>query len=838
MAIAGSYIVFENTRTKRNFYSIERTGYLNVNDLLSDFVNDGILQSAFTVANVIITETFNVNAAVLSNYPTRYNHALGPGVWPPNERIRKVVNPGAGYAIGDNLYYFVNGAKANVHIFVSNVDPETGGITEFSLMNPGVYTTPATNNMTMAFKPKKNKFQPYVMGVDISYQTSDGKAVRGASAPAGSGGNVLMFMGSVTNSTGTGGPTVVPPFQGVAYSYYSQGTTNGYEANVKDSSYPQSTRSFSFTASNDIDDDPWIRAFGPEGQGGVGNIFTTYTLPTSPSSFKYLDFKDEWTNRTGTRWPTDGIWCNVDVFNNKTIFAGQELVLVSGNPLSVIPPGTTITKLDTFECITFTDFVQSSGGTGSGSWTRKDYFEKTRNYIYFETSNPITVNKGDIFAVKGSGAVLSDTESRTAERFTSIINVGGRIDPLNDVNGVTAVVSSVEAGNTANLRLTALTTINNYAPKLYEGQTIVIQSQGSTPTTIVGNAVISKVANLNVDNNTANITLSSAQSSNLVGATVRLYFPFNQPWRLAFEANGRQTMNAYAATSVQLKDDGTIARITDFNGNVVDRAGMMGALPTLTFSTNTGTSRGNVITDVGIDTANIYQGFVNRSIRVANYPEAYPLSYIATFTDRGLFFGVWEGTWSVMQKSRSRQLSERDAWFNWFLVQRPVDRKTGQTRTTGQSPVFCINSVGYKYWKFIVRERDVMHPTQGDKETQSYNFQANTGNVFIETTPFRVPADRHTEDSHMLLNTTDQIALTEDSKYLVSFLYNLTTPRFRYSDELDMIGQTAGDVAMASSDIKIRAYGEDADRTYKSLAANLPYNAGLRICVLKDLYQN
>lgn len=838
MAIAGSYIVFENNRPKRNFYSIERTGYLNVNDLLSDFVNDGILQSAFTVANVVITESFNVNANVQSYFPTRYDHALGPGVWPPNERLRKIVNPGAGYSVGDNLYYFVNGAKANVQIYVTAVDSETGGITDFSVMHPGVYTTPATNNMTLAFKPKKNKFQPYVIGVDISYQTADGKALRAASAAASTGGNALIFMGSVVNSTGTGGPTVVPPFQGVAYSYYQQGTTNGFEANVRDSAYTQATRSFSITAPNNITADPWETAFGPEGQGGAGNIFTTFTLPTSPSSFKYLDFQDEWTNKTGTRWPTDGIWCNVDIFTNKTLFAGQELVLVSGSPTSNIPTGTIITKLDTFECVAYRIEKSTNGGSGSGSWTRKDYYEQTRNYIYFETSNPITVNKGDRFAVKGAGAVMSDTESRTAERFSSIINVGGRIDPLNDVNGVTGVVQAVESGNTANLRIVNLSTINNYAPKLYEGQSIVIQTQGSTPTTIIGNAVISKVANLNVDNNTANITLSSTQSPNLVGATVRLYFPFNQPWRLAFEANGRQTMNAYAATSVQLKDDGTIARITDFNGNVTDRAGMMGALPSIIYTANTGTTKGNVITDVGIDTANIYQGFVNRSIRVANYPEAYPLSYIATFTDRGLFFGVWEGTWSVMQKSRSRQLSERDAWFNWFLVQRPVDRKTGQTRTTGQSPVFCINSVGYKYWKFVVRERDVMHPTQGDKETQSYNFQANTGNVFLETTQYRVPADRHSEDSHMLLNTTDQIALTEDSKYLVSFLYNLTTPRFRYSDELDMIGQTAGDVAMASSDIKIRAYGEDADRTYKSLAANLPYNAGLRICVLKDLYQN
>lgn len=244
---------------------------------------------------------------------------------------------------------------------------------------------------------------------------------------------------------------------------------------------------------------------------------------------------------------------------------------------------------------------------------------------------------------------------------------------------------------------------------------------------------------------------------------------------------------------------------------------------------------GTVI-DLNIDLNDNSQGFVNRSVRVANYPEPYPLSYIATFAKQGMFFGIWEGTWSIMQKSRARQISEKDAWFNWLLVQRPVNRKNGFVRTAGQSPVFCINCVGYKYWKFIVRERDVMHPTQGDANSTSLAYDDITNTIISRSHPFRVPADAHTEDSHALLNTTAQIALTEDSKYLVSFLYNLTTPRFRYSDELDLIGQTAADVSMASSDVKITAYGEATPRVYKALAANLPYNAGLRICVLKDIY--
>jgi hypothetical protein len=203
-----------------------------------------------------------------------------------------------------------------------------------------------------------------------------------------------------------------------------------------------------------------------------------------------------------------------------------------------------------------------------------------------------------------------------------------------------------------------------------------------------------------------------------------------------------------------------------------------------------------------------------------------------------MFFGVWEGTWSTIQKTKARSTLDNDNYFNWFLIQRPVNRYTGKVLTVGRTPVFCVNSVGYKYWKFVVREEDVLHPSVGDPQN-SYNkyvTQANgVSTISTVSTPYRVPADAHTQDSFGILNTTNQIALTEDSKYLVSFLHNLTTPRFRYSEELDMIGQTSADVCMAGNDVSITAYGESGPRIYRALPANNPYNSGLRICVLRNI---
>jgi hypothetical protein len=228
------------------------------------------------------------------------------------------------------------------------------------------------------------------------------------------------------------------------------------------------------------------------------------------------------------------------------------------------------------------------------------------------------------------------------------------------------------------------------------------------------------------------------------------------------------------------------------------------------------------------------EGFLNRSARVNVNPEVYPLNYALTMTNRGIFFGIWEGTWSTLQKTVAKSTSDKDNYFNWFLVQRPVNRYTGQVLTTGRCPVFCINSVGYKYWKFIVREDDILHPSLGDPDNKR-DYVNTSGVQVTEPCAYRVPADAHTKDSFAVLNTTNQIALTEDSKYLISFLHNLTTPRFRYSEELDMIGQTSADVCMSGTDISITAYSESGPRIYRALPANNPYNTGLRICVIKNI---
>lgn len=1039
--------VYEFSRQKRTFYSTERTGYLTVTELLTDFINDASAQGALKVITTDVIESANVLVQynndplpdVFEGYGalTLANITIKDTTWPPRQRLRKIANPGRGYFIGDILTYQDPGQPSNLVVKVTGINEQTGGVTKFEVLNSGTYDTATSNNKALVFKPKGNRFKPYARNAEVSYLTEHADGT----------GNVLYFGGNVVSSTGSAGPTVVKPF-------------------------PVAIGS---SSTDNVPGENWFKAYGgglfiqtvaggpletAPGRGGPAQPFSTRLVKTGTPSGSPTDIyrdsagdPDCKTTQACTRWPVDGIWTPVLATEDPpVIFVGQEIILTRpayGGATSSIPAGTTIVAVNSFPCVADQKVVSVT----SGATTTKTWYEETKDFLWFETSVPITVTKGDEFAVRGDEFAIDDTADIPADKFNVTLEALYRIDPLNDDLGVTGQAIKVAGNSLAVTTLTAPNRTGNnpsptFYPMLFKGMELTIASGAGTLTG--SNVTITNVANVDVYNGTANVWLNINQAAGLITSpttTVRFKFPFTQPYRVAFQANGSQTLNAFVGTEVQLRDDGHISRVTDYQGYVTDLSGIIGQVPSkvvldylredhlaslgdatadsswkitggnftnneltmslaisnragVTWTTNyvdintfvgdwvilngsgtqtfipmteiikvktftvaagvptitflitknygatavalTATNHvficqrryrpqygstiqvltGSVSTAPSIltlddldstdprnpqdaddgrykvgyavvgnqippetfiksvtytpkagatpakydldltkdittavtltatdlvhigpiidrktDTNDTSQGFVNRSVRVAQHPESYPLSYMCAFTNRGFFFGIWEGTWSIMQKSRARQLSEKDAWFNWMLVQRPVDRNNGQVLTVGQSPVFCVNGIGYKYWKFIVRERDVMHPTQGDKETKSYYYDVDDHTVAEQTTPFRVPADRHSEDSFLVINSTAQIALTEDSRYLVSFLYNLTTPRFRYSEELDMIGQSAGDVSMASSDVVVTAYGEAGARTYKALSANLPYNAGLRICVIKDVYE-
>jgi hypothetical protein len=724
-------------------------------------------KSGFTTVGEVIDSAVNdmltLGAFSVSNLTiTTSSGVTMPAAWPPAERIITVTNGGAGYKVGDQLKV---GNASVVAGTTANIRVSSiganGAVTAVSITNVGPYI----GNPVGTAKPTSFINSTYTTGY-------------------------LTCLGNVTSSVGAA-PNVIA-------------------ANIQ--MIPQTTQI---------------------GQANPGS----------------LNPQQQWENDNGlggvlTKYPRTGFWANIlyadAISGNGNVFIGQTVYLANAggtsNPESTISDGTTIVSMSPIEVVTGVREVgplKRASTTVNGTTTTYygPYIEVTQQYTYFTVSTPMTVRIGDNIALRGAGLTISDTTSVLPAGFKVILEAGASVDPLNDPVGVFGKVA-VATSNSNFVQIRDLNTRNIFNPVIYAGQTVTSTEQNGS---IDGYVTVVSVTPTGPT--TANVVLSSNQSLPLPtgnpSESLHFKFDYPQPWRVAFDvlvntqfsSAGPQQLLAYAATPVQLQDNGSIANIWNVTGtSIIDRAGMMGAKPT------------------GINGApnplNPEEGFLNRSARVASNPEVYPLNYSLALTNRGMFFGIWEGTWSTIQKSKAKSTSDKDNYFNWFLCQRPVNRYTGQVLTVGRTPVFCVNSVGYKYWKFIVREEDVLHPSLGDPDNSYSKYTLASNGVSVITTvqsPYRVPADAHTQDSFGILNTTNQIALTEDSKYLVSFLHNLTTPRFRYSEELDMIGQTSADVCMAGNDVSITAYGESGPRIYRALPANNPYNSGLRICVLRNI---
>jgi hypothetical protein len=273
----------------------------------------------------------------------------------------------------------------------------------------------------------------------------------------------------------------------------------------------------------------------------------------------------------------------------------------------------------------------------------------------------------------------------------------------------------------------------------------------------------------------------------------------------------------------------------------------------------------------GVNETDVYQGLYNRGNIVGANGASYPLLYELAISNSGFFLGIYESNWATqvggskvtlqspaVPPSTTAVSTTTSGRFNWMVVQRPVDRNTGMIlddvlSKTSKHPVFCVNGVAGRYYQFVVREKDIAHPTAGPADhskvayyninslplgtlVSKYTAPSGTSTSPWDDYKYRVPAVLNSEDNHLLFNPENQISLTEDKKYLVSFPHNLSTPRFRYTEELDLIGLTSSDVLMAGQVITIKTYNEPVDREYLALPPSGRYNTGLRICVLKSTH--
>ena len=220
----------------------------------------------------------------------------------------------------------------------------------------------------------------------------------------------------------------------------------------------------------------------------------------------------------------------------------------------------------------------------------------------------------------------------------------------------------------------------------------------------------------------------------------------------------------------------------------------------------------------GPDVTDANQLFINRYVTAgvktasfggfqADSAYAQPISYRLVLTDHGVFLGCW-----------GPDPEENGKGFSWMLVQRPVDKKFGVVRglpindaVPGNRPLFCVNSVNGQYWKFVVREHDNPVPSA------------------------RKDATANTDDSGAVINPYQQQSLTENGEYVITFLNNLNSSRFKYADELDMLGTVSSDVVGGGSEIEVNVYNEADKRKYHALWSSGSFGTKMRIMVVKDI---
>jgi len=740
--------IYENINAAKKFYSAEKSGFSTAGEALFTLVTDLINTGAMTLVAARYRDTdFTPEIDVFSP------------IWPIGQRQYKLINPGKGYTVNDQVI-LLNAGNASV--------PYTAKVTAVRASDNGIAELEMSSG-----KNSQGEYPIYqdssVVQPNLLSHTEDW-VVEEPNRSAG----WFKTLTNISLATGSAPTTVTSANLSVRPVAYTGMNTSKIQT---------------------TEDDKFGALYGNVKLDGV----RVDRLPGNAIIVRFA-------RGANSDYPGPIGWNNMKI--------GQRLILQDASQGNIHTANTYITSINRVSYAT--GRVEYYYG---GDRFYYGYREQTEVFYQITVNQAVTLNSGANVKLQGWGATINNEESKTPDKWTAILNSAGAIDPMSDPLGVIGnVVSATTNSNVALINTIAIDSGGGsiaYAPTIYPGQRV-------TNTNTVGDGVSGTVTVLAANMTsatTATVTFSSNQTLS-TGKTLRFRFDPLQDWRLAVQIQDVQVAAIYAGTEVQFGDDGNIPTLhNDATDTITDRPGVMGIVMSGTFDGKS---------NAGPDNNNVFQGFINRKNRVRSSMGAVPLNTQLTLTDRGMFFGVWEGNFSVLQKEALAG-NPTDNAFNWFLIQRPVDRVTGRVLTTGRAPLFCINSVGYAYHKFIVRESDVFHPSQGPRK--SANVMRPDGVIY----PYRTPADAHSNDSFAVLNSSNQVALTEDSKYLVSFLQNLTTPRFRYSEELDIIGQTSADVCISSNELSITAYQESGARLYKALPSNKPYNTGLRIVVLKNI---
>tara|TARA_B100001248_G_C27377670_1_gene455185 strand:+ start:13 stop:1989 length:1977 start_codon:yes stop_codon:yes gene_type:complete len=253
-----------------------------------------------------------------------------------------------------------------------------------------------------------------------------------------------------------------------------------------------------------------------------------------------------------------------------------------------------------------------------------------------------------------------------------------------------------------------------------------------------------------------------------------------------------------------------------------------------------------------------------------NLEGTYPMSYRLTMTERGFVFYIFDDA-----------ASDQSDDYAWTCVQRTVDNTEGTTPTDEASryPVHVLYScsresvyardfgVYFSESAANLQTAETTVNTVFDNEGNSYSVDSLNNDSFYILSPYdredsladeftakliwrfvarefdilkpwdvHKLATKHQTDSNAIINPLEQLAITNDNRFVITFPTGLTTQRFMYpKEEIDLICFSSAEVVAEGSNVPMNTYlpsGNADNRRYQGMRSTLANGNGMRIMLL------
>lgn len=220
-----------------------------------------------------------------------------------------------------------------------------------------------------------------------------------------------------------------------------------------------------------------------------------------------------------------------------------------------------------------------------------------------------------------------------------------------------------------------------------------------------------------------------------------------------------------------------------------------------------------------------------------------PYSYCLTIVNRGFAINAWN---QIQTESITTQ--------GTFVVQRGVGCG-GSVNIEGQRPLYLVTNIcpkngvintstssngsipagPTKLWFYqVVREKDTIIP-KPNFERIAYTLNDGFGELALLRTSISDSMERQGNIMNRFPNTWKAPVTSDNGEYIMIFPYGLSTNRFSYSDEIDLIAVSKADAYQANQIVPLTVYGEE--REYTAMCSNnveLGYAHGIRVFILTN----